>query len=214
MNAVSQFIVSVGGALGVIVAILAAVGFIFKQSLAAWLTKRLSKELEEKAEKYKHELSREMEAYKNELSTIQTVKRFKIEARKAVADRLMDKRLEAAQVLSSALNKVPSWVLSQRSIPPESRVPTSEYLERMTEFSDVLDKNTLYVDLDFPVAYRAIVTDIFNMTDIWDGDGIIDTKGEAAKKILADAAALVHAIDKSVKVLPETLVNEIFGSGA
>lgn len=209
MPSLQEVIAAAGGAALIIVVLIGGVGFIFRQALAAWLTRRLGRGLEREAERYKHDLAREMERFKDELNWAQSVDRFRAEARKAVAERLLDRRLEALHEVSLVLHNVPSWVIAGASVPLAGRAPVDEMLAKMRELSGAFDKHSLYFDIQFGVDYRAFCANLQRLAGNWLHEAVLGADDPQIAPILHQTAGLQRVIDQMHKRLPDELANSI-----
>lgn len=209
MPSLQQVIAAAGGAAAIVVLFVGGVGFIFRQALAAWLTRRLGRGLEQEAERYKHDLAREMEKYKDELNRAQSADRFRTEARKAVAERLLDRRLEALHEISHALHDTPSWILSNLAIPLVGRPPVAEMLAKMGALSGAFDKHSLYFDEQFALNYRTFCNDLQRLAGNWMDQAVLDRDDPRIAQVLTQAARLQATIDQMHKRLPDDLADSI-----
>ncbi|MCT7316760.1 hypothetical protein N5I87_12165 [Ralstonia sp. CHL-2022] len=208
-----EVIAAAGGAAFIIVALIGGVGFIFRQALAAWLTRRLGQGLERKAERYKHDLAREMEKYKDELNRAQNVDRFRAEARKAVAERLLDRRLEALHEVSLFLHDVPSWIIAGASVPLAGRGSVETMLAKLRELSGAFDKHSLYFEDQFRSEYRRLCTNLHRLAGNWMHEAVLSPDDPQIAPILHQTASLQRLIDQMHKRLPDELANSIANEG-
>lgn len=211
MDLVSELLAKVGGVAAIVLIVIGAVWIAFKDILTSWLTRRVSKSLERDADHYRHELAREMEKFKDELSRVQSAERFKAEARRAVADRVLDRRISAYHDINVALIETPSWIVSQMSISPAGRRPITEYFKKIEEMGMALSSNGLYFDNKFSLDYRTLIVKIQAVASGWLGEELFDVSGEKAREIQRDTAALSSRLDEMFQRLPDDVVKIIAG---
>ncbi|MDR5787859.1 hypothetical protein P9281_15100 [Caballeronia sp. LP003] len=111
-----------------------------------WLSKIIGRRLEETAEHYRHQLGKDLEAYKSDLSRALNRQNIKAEVRRAVAEKLLDRRLEALHEVHLEIYKHPSWVNAVVGQPYSAEVH-SAFSKRMDEFSSAIDRKRSIFDV-------------------------------------------------------------------
>lgn len=150
-----------------------------------------------------------MEKYKDELNRAQSVDRFRTEARKVVAERLLDRRLEALHELSRLLQDTPSWIMSALCVPPAGRPPVDEMLAKMRDLSGAFDKHTLYFDDQFGLDYRRFCADLQRLAGQWMNEAVLRPDDPRFVQVMNQIAQLNLVIDQTHKRLPDDLANSI-----
>ncbi|MFL9998825.1 hypothetical protein PQR34_46530 [Paraburkholderia sediminicola] len=201
----------------VALAVLAAIGTIFKQAITTWVTKRVAAGLERDAETYRHDLGREMEThkgrltrdiegYKSELSRAQDVNRIKVEVRRAVAEQLLVRRLAAIHDLSQALNSVPHAVSvtarSERS--PEKFSAVDEKLKSMEA---TLETHGVYCSNAARGSYAEMIHMLYSLAVAWrQGANVTDLEPHV-KEILNLQFKLDAEFQRMLQALPDEIAS-------
>jgi hypothetical protein len=167
MSTLQQIILAAGGTTATILSLVGALALIFKDTLTNWLNRRLGRSLEQQSEnfkyellrqseKYKHELSRDMAQLKDELDRAQSVDRLKTEVRKAVAERLLTRRLEALDDLAHVIQRNPYQVLLNMRLEADRRLTDAQLRELVKSFGDALFRQNLYVSTEFRALFQEV----------------------------------------------------------
>lgn len=211
LTTVQNILTALGGVTAVFLVIAAACWKLIDSGITTWLTRRVGRALERDAERYKHELSRDMETYKDELARSQGIERLRIEMRKAVAEKLFDRRLTAYHELFVALSEIPSYILSGAMQPVEHRVPLQDVFGRAQEFANTLSPHQLYLPLDFKQEYRAVLSRLLSLFtgNDWSFRPALTQEDAVVLEINRMVAALNFKIDQYYKSLPDDLANSI-----
>ncbi|OYD64829.1 UNVERIFIED_ORG: hypothetical protein BDU10_7450 [Burkholderia sp. CF145] len=203
---------AVGGGAFVLV-LPAGAWLIFRSSITAWLTKRLTARLERDAERYRHELGRDMEGYKDELARTQSIDNFRAEVRKAVAERLFELRLTALHEVHVALSNIPSWVQANMAF-NDARPHRNELAKKMTEFLEPVNRNGLYFPGDFLVSYRELGIEMIGIHPEWERNEVVPVDDPRMQSISARAGALGLRVTELHRALPDELAEMIARSKA
>ncbi|EJO52286.1 hypothetical protein [Burkholderia multivorans] len=211
MDFLSEVVAKAGGAAAIVIIVIGATWLIFKEAATSWLTKRIGNSLERNADYYKHELAREMEKFKDELARVQSAERFKSEARRAVAERILDRRISAYQDVMIALNEIPSWVMSQMCVSKVGRAPIMDFFSKMNQLSGALDRNSLYFDQTFVIEYRRVVVEIQKIGNEWGNSIVMDPHSDNMMQTTQRVAAIGYRVTEMFKTLPDDVVKVITG---
>jgi len=205
---------AVGGGSFVLV-LPAGVWLIFRHSITAWLTKRLTAGLERDAEHYRHvlgrdlatfqsRLNRDMESYKNELARTQNIESFRAGVRKAVAERMLELRLTALHEVGYALMEIPSWVHANLAF-ADNRPAVAVLQQKVTDFLEPANRYGLYFPNDFLVAYRQLAHDMLALHPEWQRNVIIPPDGPRTTELILRSATLGNRVTELHKALPDEL---------
>ncbi|MCA8038539.1 hypothetical protein [Burkholderia seminalis] len=208
---VQNILTALGGVTAVLLLIAAACWKLIDSGLTTWLTKRVSRGLERDAERYKHELSRDMESYKNELARAQGVEKIRVEMRKAVAEKLFDRRLNAYHELYVAISEIPSYILAGAMQPVENRPLQGQAYGRVQEFVNTLTPHQLYLPNDFKQEYRALLLTLLDLFagSRWNTRPELRHEDAVVAEINVMVGALSSKLDSYYKLLPDDLANAI-----
>lgn len=157
MEVLKWILAALGGASAVTLAIVLGISIIFRDTIAAWLTRRVAKNLERDADHYKHELAREMERYKAELASKQSAERLRAEMRKVVAEKMFALKLDAYHEVHDVLERVPHDFLANVGLPPEQRCTYSVVIQDMSKFADTVQRVSLYLPGEFQDSYLKLL---------------------------------------------------------
>jgi hypothetical protein len=204
MPTIDEVVLAAGGGTLVVLALIAFIGWIFQHAVATWVNKWLGRSLERQAEQYRHQLSREMETYKSELARSQDTERFKSVVRKAVAEKVLERRLQALHEISLTIQTIPSWVASVIRF-PLANTGIEAVTQRMAEYSRALDSNALYYPNEFARPYRILASELFVLITEWsNGTASQETERRLQATIVA-SAALQRQIDAMHRSLPDQI---------
>jgi hypothetical protein len=203
---------AVGGGSFVLV-LPARVWLIFRNSITAWLTKRLTAQLERDADHYRHELGRDlaafqsqldrdMESYKNELARTQNIESFRAGVRRAVA--MLELRLTALHEVGYALMEIPSWVHANMAF-AGNRPAVAVLQQKITDFLEPANRYGLYFPNDFLVAYRELASDMLALHPEWQRNVIIPPDGPRTTALILRSATLGSRVTELHKALPDEL---------
>jgi hypothetical protein len=206
MPTIHEIILAAGGGAFVVLALIGVFGVIFQQTVATWLNKWLGRSLERQADQYRHQLSREMETYKSELARSQDTERFKAEVRKSVAEKILERRLQALHEISLALETVPSWVVSVIRF-PIAHTGIEAVTQRMTDYSRALDSNALYYPSDFSRPYRALAGQLFELITEWSTGMIFQENEPRLQAVILASGTLQYQIEGLHRSLPDQITN-------
>jgi hypothetical protein len=209
MEILNAVLVKLGGIAGILAALCIGAALVFRKAITDWLTKRVAKGLERDAERYKHELSRAMEKYKDELARAQSIERFKGEVRKAVAERMLERRLAALHEVDLALAEIPSWIMAGMSVPLEGRPPFPERIQKIDDLSGALDRHSLYFDNTFKLEYRNFTRELTEFAGQWLEQVTIDTNDPRKRALQTRAANLMRAVQVMHQQLPDLLADSM-----
>lgn len=206
MPTIHEVVLAAGGGTVVVLSLIGFFGWIFQQTVATWLNKWLGRSLERQADRYRHQLSREMETYKSELSRLQDTERFKSEVRKAVAEKVLERRLQALHEVSLALQTIPSWVVSVVRF-PLAQTGVEAMSKQMAEYSKALDSNALYYSNEFSHPYRILAGQLFALITEWsDGEVFPEDEPRLHAAIVA-SATLQRQVEAIHRSLPDQITN-------
>lgn len=202
-----------GGSLVLVLPV--GVWLIFRQSITAWLTKRLTSGLERNAEHYRHELGRDLatyqgqlskdvEGYKNELARTQNIENFRAGVRKAVAERMLELRLKALHDVGYALMETPSWVLANMAF-ADNRPPVAVLQQRVADFLEPANRYSLYFPNDFLVSYRQLAQDMLALYPEWQRNVIIPPDGPRSTALISRGGTLGCRVTELHRALPDEL---------
>ncbi|MBT2789158.1 hypothetical protein [Paraburkholderia strydomiana] len=216
METVKAILAVLGGAGAVVAAVCAAFAIMFRDTLTAWLTKRVAKGLERDAERYKHELSRDMENYKDELNRAQSVERLRAEMRKTVAEKIFALRLDAYHELYKALTQTPALIMSYSLLPAGSRSTLDETVAQISGFNTALETHQLYVDKDFRNTYRTIATRLLGLFESgeWETAEPLKNESEKIRTLSRLVGTLLEEIERMHTRLPDDLADGVANSVA
>jgi hypothetical protein len=190
----------------VAVAIATGAAYVLRGSITAWLTRRLGRGLERDAEQYKHELARDMERYKDELTRAQNVDRFKSEMHKAVAERMLERQLQAFHDVSVALQNGPSYIVSVAVTGPGNLEPTRTQLEeRVRNMEIAINTNALYFQPEFRHQYLRMLTATTTVKNASVQGGIFEQASPQIVELLTRAVTVDSAIGQAMRELPSTM---------
>jgi hypothetical protein len=206
-----QFILAAGGASAIIIVLVGFTAVIFRDTLTAWLNRRLGRSLERESERFKHELAREITGFKDELDRAQSAERFKAEVRKAVAERMLAYRLEALNEVFAAVMDEPWAVIGQISVPPEERISLMQMRQRVIDFNSTIRRHSLYLSKDVAEKSRAVTHMLMELAEIGDRPAL-EPDGVERARAYALLRSLLEAIEASLKRLPDELADTIVAS--
>ncbi|MEM5404116.1 hypothetical protein [Paraburkholderia unamae] len=209
MDILNAVLVRLGGIAGILAALCIGAALVFRKAITDWLTKRVAKGLERDADRYRHELSRDMEKYKDELTRAQNVERFKGEIRKAVAERILERRLAALHEVDLALGEIPTWVVTQMAIPLQGRSPLTEFTQKISELGGVLTRHSLYFDAAFQLEYRQYVGALNEHAGQWPEQVTIGSDDPRTLALLRTAGKLQLTVEGMHRQLPDVLADSM-----
>ncbi|MFP3549734.1 hypothetical protein SB861_03330 [Paraburkholderia sp. SIMBA_049] len=192
-----------------VVLLLGGIGYIFQRPLTAWLTRRMTAELEKQADDYKHQLSRDMERYKDELGRLQNADRVKMDVRKAVAEKFLEQRLAALHAISAQVRDVPVWVVAAMAHSNAHRQDRSVISEKMDAFYFAVNQNALHLPGPVQIAYRRLGQALMHIGKDWTSGTIIpmdDPRSRGIVDLAGEAGRLIHTAHLA---LPDEMANII-----
>lgn len=207
MSAELQIIKTYGPGAFVALIIIALLLYGLKTLLAEtirWLSKIVGRKLEQDAEHYRHQLGKEMETYKNELSRSLNVDRIRSEVRRAVAERLLDRRITAFHEVHVELSNFPSWVISVVCFPfLQERYDV--FFERMEKFGRAIEANGLHFPTAFVRDYHDLRAQLLELVQAWHGGTAFDINDPRRTAIIQRAGTLQSWIESMHRALPDEI---------
>jgi hypothetical protein len=211
MQVLQTILAVFGGVTVVALGVVAACWKLIDSTLTAWLTKRVTRQLERDAEQYRHALARDMETYKDELNRVQSIERLRAEMRKTVAEKMFAIRLDAYHMIYAMLETVPAWIATRLQLPAAARGPLSVATEKLMEFGNAVERNSLYLPLRFSITYRRYAGLLYECVEeiAWANAEPLPFHHNRIIAILEQAGALQREINDLHRALPDDLANSI-----
>ncbi|MGF7001277.1 hypothetical protein [Paraburkholderia sp. GAS32] len=215
MEILNWILAMLGGITAIVAAVCLAIAVVFRNTLTAWLTKRVAKGLERDAERYKHDLSRDMETYKNELARAQSTERLEAEMRKAVAEKMLTLRLDAFHDLYALVQETPYLIIRSRERVQESRFGLDDEIDGVIAMADALRRHRLYVDDEFAKAYEDLTSELAEIVKEpdWREAPPLPTDGRLSQRVRLRAMLCRRLLEEMHRNLPHQLARLVVPKG-
>ncbi|WP_186120582.1 hypothetical protein [Burkholderia gladioli] len=146
-----------------------------------------------------------------ELSEVQSIRGFKIAARRAVADRILESRLNAFNELNHVLTVTPAWVVSRIATDVRNRPSVAEFLNKVGEMGSILDKNSLHCPRNFRLSYRELISAMMTLGHNWEDGPAMDVNDDFIRDINNRTGFLLQEINGMYLRLPDDITDMVVG---